>query len=359
MEEYYITIYSTHHLNAFIPAIQGLRGLAALSVLGVHLIDMPILADFLPPLSEWLQLSIFSMGHGVEVFLMISGFLIPASLARHGSVSKFLYERFLRIMPLFIALHAVVFTAGPLIGYKFFKDIDLDRYVLLFVVNLLFLPNVLGLPIGQQNAWTLSYEWAFYLWFAVFYLLGAMRGRTAALVAMVVSAAIVIWCFPIAAYFGAGMMARALSFHVDLRGPLGMICALVCIVVMYGTLQYANPLIGLLPGLILFAMTLTPTASFSVWLGGRGWQFLGKISYSLYLVHPFVLFPLQMAGAKLAANGVDRWFVWVLFVTIGAIASVCAAAVSYALIEERLTQWLDTQLRRAAKRVQAPLQGPQ
>src|SRR6185295_3470098 len=109
----------------------------------VHLQDMPLLAGFLPPIWPWLEATVNMGGHGVELFFMISGFLIPASLMRH----------------------LILFTAGPLVGYKFFKGIDLPTYLKLFFVNLAFLPDALGLPIGQQNAWTLSYEWAFYILF--------------------------------------------------------------------------------------------------------------------------------------------------------------------------------------------------
>ena len=52
-------------------------------------------------------------GHGVELFFMISGFLIPASLVRHASVGKFFYDRALRILPVFVVLHLVLFVAGP------------------------------------------------------------------------------------------------------------------------------------------------------------------------------------------------------------------------------------------------------
>ena len=41
--------------QGFLPAIQGLRGVAAMSVLFVHLYDMPLLAGFMPRLSPWLH----------------------------------------------------------------------------------------------------------------------------------------------------------------------------------------------------------------------------------------------------------------------------------------------------------------
>jgi peptidoglycan/LPS O-acetylase OafA/YrhL len=161
--------------KSFLPSIQGLRGVAALSVLIVHLYDMPLLAGFLPRVPGWFHGTINMGGHGVELFFMISGFLIPASLVRHASVAKFFYDRALRILPVFVVLHFVLFTAGPIVGYKFFKDIDAASYLGIFLANLLFVPEVLGLPIGQQNAWTLTYEWAFYIWFAAAFMAAAKQ----------------------------------------------------------------------------------------------------------------------------------------------------------------------------------------
>ena len=103
--------------TSFLPSIQGLRGVAAISVLIVHLYDMPLLAGFLPHVPGWFHGTINMGGHGVELFFMISGLLIPASLVRHASVAKFFYDRALRILPVFVVLHLVLFVAGPIVFY--------------------------------------------------------------------------------------------------------------------------------------------------------------------------------------------------------------------------------------------------
>src|SRR5947209_5980741 len=170
--------------GSFVPSVQGLRGVAALSVVIDHFYDMPKggvydLPDpgFLPPIWPWFQSVINVGGHGVELFFMISGFLIPASLVRHGSLARFFFDRALRIMPVFLVLHVALFVIGPVVGYKFFRGIDFGSYLGVFTANLLFLQDALGFPIAQQNAWTLTYEWAFYVWFALTFAAIRLGGR--------------------------------------------------------------------------------------------------------------------------------------------------------------------------------------
>jgi peptidoglycan/LPS O-acetylase OafA/YrhL len=271
---------------------------------------------------------------------MISGFLIPASLVRHGSLSKFFFDRALRIMPVFVVLHLALFAVGPLVGYKFFHGIDIGGYLELFFANMFFLQDGLGLPIAQQNAWTLTYEWAFYIWFALAFAAVRLRNwmMTAPLIALGLACAL---HWPITAYFCIGMLFSATDFRIDLAGRTGLLVGLICAAAMYTSLELFHPFVGLIPGFLLFGIVLASGSGTSNALSTPALQYLGKISYSLYLVHPFVLFPLQMIGLKLVALGVDRWLLWTAFVILGLILSLIASAISYELIEVRLRRWLD------------------
>jgi peptidoglycan/LPS O-acetylase OafA/YrhL len=335
--------------SAFVPSVQGLRGVAALSVLMDHFYDMPKGGvydipnpGFLPPIWPWLQSVINVGGHGVELFFMISGFLIPASLVRHGSMSKFFFDRGLRIMPVFFVLHIALFTVGPIVGYKFFRGIDIGGYLELFVANLFFVQDALGLPIAQQNAWTLTYEWAFYIWFALSF--GAVvRLRNWILAAPLI--ALGLFCvlhWPITAFFGIGMVYSVVDFRIRLAGWIGLVAGLICAAAMYASLVLFHPFFGLVPGFLLFGMVLASGSGLSTALSTPVLQYLGKISYSLYLVHPFVLFPLQMIGLKLVALGVDRWLLWAAFVILGLILSLIVSTLSYELIEVRMRRFLNS-----------------
>ena len=327
--------------QGFLPAIQGLRGVAAMSVIFVHLYDMPLLAGFMPQIWPWLHSTINMGGRGVELFFMISGFLIPASLVRHRSVGKFFYDRCLRILPVFVLLHLAVFTMGPLIGYKFFRGIDLGTYVELFFVNLFFLPEVLGLPFSQQNAWTLTYEWAFYILFAAIFI-ALIRQRSWVLALPLIALAVAgIAVRPISAFFLIGLLFSAVDFRISIPGRSGLMAGLVCAIAMYVSIEYLHPLVGLVPGFLLFGMVVAPNSGIAAALSAPSLQYLGKISYSLYLVHPFALFPLQMIGVRLAERGTSLWLLSAAFAGIGLVLSIIAGAVSYKLIEVRFRRILD------------------
>lgn len=337
--------------GSFVPSVQGLRGIAALSVLMDHFYDMPKggvydIPDpgFLPPIWPWFQSVINVGGHGVELFFMISGFLIPASLVRHGSLSRFFFDRALRIMPVFVVLHVALFAIGPVVGYKFFRGIDLGSYLATFTANLFFLQDVFGLPIAQQNAWTLTYEWAFYIWFALTFVALRLGGRLAAAPLILFGVACVLH-WPITAFFCIGMLYSATGFRIPLSGGAGLAAGLFCGAAMYACLVLFHPFVGLIPGFLLFGMVLASGSGLGNALSAPALQYVGKISYSLYLVHPFVLFPLQVIGLKLVAAGVDRWLLWVAFIVLGLVMSLIASAISYELIEVRLRRLLDGALR--------------
>lgn len=337
--------------GAFVPSVQGVRGIAALSVLMDHFYDMPKggvydIPDpgFLPPLWPWLQSTINVGGHGVELFFMISGFLIPASLVRHGSLPKFFFDRVMRIMPVFVVLHLALFVIGPIVGYKFFRGIDVASYLGIFTANLFFLQDALGLPIAQQNAWTLSYEWAFYIWFALTFAAIRLGGRAMAGPLILLGLAC-LFHWPITAFFCVGMLFSAVGFRIHIPGVLGLVAGVMCGAAMYASLVLFHPFVGLIPGFLLFGMVLATGSGIGRALSAPALQYVGKISYSLYLVHPFVLFPLQVIGLKLVAAGVDRWLLWAAFILIGLAMSLIASAISYELIEVRLRRLLDGALR--------------
>ncbi len=325
-----------------VAAIEGLRGLAALSVMLVHLYLMPKATGLWPSgVPEGVTLVLGTGGRGVELFFVISGYLIPASLRRHGSVGRFLVERVMRIMPLYVLLHLVVFLVGPWIAYKFLAGLTPLAYATSFTANLLFLAPLVDLPLAQQNAWSLTYEALFYVWTAAAFLaLGSGRNRIA-LVPLVVGAAILVWLFPPASYFAVGIGFAMLDAPRRIGRTAGLPIGLASLAAMYGLCEHVSVFAGLPFAALLFMLVLDPGSGFATLLGGRWLRYLGRVSYSLYLVHPFVLFAILLIVRRAAPPEAWLWLIGPTIFVGGGIASVIAAGVSHAIVEVRLRRWLE------------------
>jgi peptidoglycan/LPS O-acetylase OafA/YrhL len=148
--------------------LDALRGFAALCVVFDHgstLMLMPV-RDFL---YRWLDLG----EYGVFVFFLISGYIIPASLERKGSVRGFWISRLFRLYPMYavaLALAAVAYHTGH--GTIRGAEHQPAQSVLAW---LLMLPNLLTGPNVPNVTWTLSYEMVFYLLLVALFSWGVHR----------------------------------------------------------------------------------------------------------------------------------------------------------------------------------------
>jgi len=156
--------------------IQALRGLAALMVVMVHSRSMLMGSASGRAVAEQVLLP---MAMGVDLFFIISGFLMVWT-TRDFDGSKayawtFLVKRFARIWPLL-----AVMTPVALVVEHGFGGL-LDRaLVLSYAEGLAFIPHdpvasgiYFRMAVGV--AWTLCFEWYFYLVFAASMLCGRWR----------------------------------------------------------------------------------------------------------------------------------------------------------------------------------------
>ncbi|WP_026909681.1 acyltransferase family protein [Patulibacter minatonensis] len=288
------------------PELDGLRGIAVLLVViahawnGVSPHNRPFYSGaptFLPGGGEM----------GVQLFFVLSGFLITGILVRSWSsrgvrsLPTFYARRFLRLLP---ALLSVCFVYGVAIVLT--KDQGLERHLaansvwaaLTYTTNFPLFPNdnFLG------HTWTLAVEEQFYLvWPAVLFLAlrlgGAKHGlKVAGAVALASVVATVL------ARHAPGVTDETIVTRLrwDALG-VGALLALFPIrvnrwiglaglaVVLYVSLREGaiDPDVYLLTA-VASAAVIGASARLP-WLAWRPLQFLGLISYGLYLWHMFVL----------------------------------------------------------------------
>lgn len=138
-----------------IPELESLRGIAVVSVILFHytyFFRPKINYDFSSALD-------FKYGfHGVELFFMISGFVIFMSLDRISSVKEFLYKRSVRLYPtywicLLITLTFLLFNSTLEFDFSFKEK----------VLNILMFQGLFYIKNVDSSYWSLLPELLFYI----------------------------------------------------------------------------------------------------------------------------------------------------------------------------------------------------
>jgi len=166
----------------------------------------------------------------------------------------------------------------------------------------------------------LTYEWAFYIWFALTFSMLRIGGRVLAAPMILLGVACLLH-WPITAFFCIGMLLSATGWRISIPGPLGLMAGLACGIAMYASLVLFHPFVGLIPGLLLFAMVLGAgfvVAGPDLSVGGerpRGWE-LDRMPYHLETSVPgvFVAGDARSESAKRVASAVGEGALAVMLV---------------------------------------------
>ena len=304
--------------------IQGLRAVAVVAVIANHLVGWPT-GGFI----------------GVDVFFVVSGFLITGLLLRAAdapsgiSLAGFYARRIRRIVPT-----ALLVLAATLVGAHFLFNSARATSTAWDALNaLLFTANWRFVAVGTdyfaaggsvspvQHFWSLAVEEQFYLvwpWLLVllFALFASKRARTGAVVTVIVAVVAASFVFslhqtaetPTVAYFstftrawelGAGaLLAAAAPLLARLPAVLRFLLGWVGLAVIVGSALFidssmpfpgpwaAAPVAG---ALLVMAAGVGGTQRHLFPLVNPVSRFIGAISYSLYLWHlPVIVFAQQL-----------------------------------------------------------------
>lgn len=308
------------------PALDGLRGLAILLVMSLHMMVMEPTNGFQSALYETAQIGWI----GVDLFFVLSGFLITGILIdskdRPDYFRTFYKRRILRIFPLFYAVaifsfvvlpHLPFIPAGKLARFGTVGDDEILYWT--------FLSNFAIVNFGgafrhgiMDVTWSLSIEEQFYLVWPLIIMLFSKRIIPICIGLIVISLTIrmialsqgwpynSIYVFTFCRFDGlaAGAIMASLvrSMKEDERlcvwagwaSAFGSLGFLVCALIDGSFSYYDSPSISTLGftflaigfGGILGRVYLgPPKAKFASLLSTSAMRFFGKISYALYLFH--------------------------------------------------------------------------
>ncbi|MEV4888190.1 acyltransferase [Nonomuraea sp. NPDC055795] len=202
--------------------LDALRGLAAMVVVFEHALE-PLWPEARLPIK-----AVFDPGwYGVLVFFLVSGYVVPASLERRGSLRAFWISRFFRLWPLFtvcVAGMALLAVAGWDSPHTWWSS----RPVALALAHAGMLQNLLYAPNLANVLWTLSYEMAFYLLLTAMFTLGVHRHSTAAALTFAAVAVLGAGLLPVT-LLSAGGAGRMLTVVVVVTAVLAAgLAAVLC-----------------------------------------------------------------------------------------------------------------------------------
>lgn len=316
-----------------IPALDGIRGLAILMVLCVHFFMSYTPQNFLESLIQKIS------GHGslgIDLFFMLSGFLITGILLDTKSnvryLRNFLVRRFLRIFPLYYLVLTLVLLALwfiPQDQQPFYSKVwEAQPWAWSYLFNFF---------VAHEGAWTVPYighfwslavEEQFYLfWPLIVYRLSAKRLMQLSTVIILTSTALLAWmeitgvskvtihvltplrlnalCMgawlatwlrqPEVLQLGLDMIRRRAALL--LIGSL-LVKSLIIILVKFTPslsecLEALRTLswLGLFAALLLGAVALPSSSPLIRSLCFRPLTFLGQYSYGIYIFHHFISWP--------------------------------------------------------------------
>ncbi|MDB2373829.1 acyltransferase [Psychrosphaera haliotis] len=320
-------------------SLDALRGIAALGVVLYHFTSLFAVKFNYPGLSNLFLSPSLNIGrYGVELFFIISGFVISMSIENSNSVYRFFVSRFSRLFP--------TFWAAVVISSVFIWVFNGQFDIVVFLKNLTMIPNFIGAKNIDGSYWTLTYELFFYVAIAtLFYFFKSIPTRLMVVIGIGVSLlTILVSIFDISLSYKVKVLLLIPHIHLFLAGFLfyklwnsnklnrtntwiTYVILFVLIVVQwllveseYSRHNVTSSIMVTAFFLIMFLVTKERLS----FLSHPVLVYFGSISYSLYLIHQEVGYifinqlititgsywlsmPLGLAGVILLADFMYRY----------------------------------------------------
>ncbi len=355
--------------DSTLPSLTGLRGIAACWVLLFHIGNQTGKAH--PDIGRLLDVIAGGGFLGVDIFFVLSGFVIALNYSGKdgprdfGSYLRFLQKRLARVYPVYLFVLLVLVAA---VGFFNLLSIpvarpwsrDLDG-----LLKSLLLVQGWTIPITSTwniPSWSVSTEWLAYLLFPVVSLIATrLPGRFTKLLACVVLLGILPYVVPslflrgtmafglprIAVGFTLGVLIHSIWTSTRHAGTTGsrQWLALALVLLSANALaiglgeQRALLAAPLLAGTLVWILA-SPTPTGGCLTSGLA-QHLGRISYSLYIVHGVWILLAQSLLRHL--HWTQSTPIWVATMATVLAGSLLSAHVLYTRIEEPARQWLARQ----------------
>lgn len=328
--------------------LDGLRGVAVLLTIFLHYVCRCGLFTNLGP--RRLALLLDSSWSGVDIFFVLSGFLIGGIIIDHGLAENFFrvfyLRRALRILPLAFLTLAFSYLILPLVNPSILWSAQVPPYAYLLFINNIWTSLGRAPYIPVDPMWSLAIEEQFYLFAPVLLKSVGPRTRNLTLLAVIIVSPLLrianlgpsIWDFTFLRLDGfatgilvAGLLREPHSRELAVRNR-GLINAVVIGLVGAALLFASTPQYSVVQR-VAFGVSLNSLAAggviLSLQIGPRSWVSrslsqswlvtAGRYSYFLYLMHiPMLCYTLAVVSGAgvlslviaLGITFVGAWVSW-------------------------------------------------
>jgi peptidoglycan/LPS O-acetylase OafA/YrhL len=298
----------------------------------------------------------------VEVFFVISGFIIPYSLYRGGYTLRnypiFIAKRVIRLDPAFIVTIVLIILLGMLSwNFPFQKGLVFEVSVPQVLLHLGYLNTFFGYPWLADVFWTLAIEFQYYVLMGLVFPLVFSRNTWTRIATLVILGALsFIIHSPIYLFYFIFLFIMGIStcqYHIGLIGKrqyvlilaIATLCAFLGMGRMTGTGDSSITSMT-----ISFWLTRTRESAPSTIAGfatvcailflrvkNPVFDFLGKISYSLYLVHSPI--GRRALNVFLRVTGAESEAPKIGIIVMAVAVSIFAAYLLYRFVEQPSQEW--------------------
>ena len=339
-----------------------MRAVAALAVTFQHAqYDAALLAPAIG--GTFTPLAFLPWSAGVDLFFVISGFIMVHASGRlfgkPEAPGAFLARRVARIVPLYWGLTSL-YIAIAFVAPAFLNRSLLEPWPV--VASYLFIPFLRPDGLVQplySLGWTLNYEMAFYVLFALVIALPQRQAVLAlgSILALLSTAGALLalpqpfgfWTDSIILEFAFGLLLgqlRAEGFRLGTWPRIGLALAGLGLLALDPVAAGMPRFIGWgAPAALLVAAAALGREKERDGALTRMCAALGDASYALYLIHPFVIRGVRVGVLHLGlADDLGLWG----YLAVVLAAAIAAAGLVYRFVERPSTGWARRRLERAA-----------
>lgn len=341
----------------YFPGLNGIRAIAAIAVVISHItlnlnefdLNPHLFGTFLDGNPKGLSLA----GYGVSMFFVLSGFLITYLLVVEKEnmlidIKKFYIRRILRIWPLYYLYLSVVIAIILTFGIK--ANLESSYFYIFFAPNIPFILNR-GIPY-LAHYWSLGVEEQFYLFWPWIIKKSTRLVRIIiTLIGLLIGIKIVLHLF-----YPETLLETILHvtrFHCMLIGALGAIlyknkhryflffvnnkitqciCWFVVFLVAINKYHFASFIDNEIISIVSLCLIIgqIEIKNRIVNLEVNAFDFLGKISYSIYVIHPLIILLFSKIFFGIKGDGFCKY---ILVYTSILGATIFVSYISYTYFE--------------------------